>query len=296
MGEPPREQPDESPAAALAHVEQQSGDSMLPQSEAAIEELASEESAVLPLSEDVAARASPEPAWTDAERLFSAAQEAETAGASSAAVAWHAAAGAFTLAASRQPDAPFLLERAAECRARAVSLQAASAARRAEEERTAAEARKRDRPSPITALAALGGAAAFIYSGPLLAVAAAGACIAGSYRKDAVGSGLNAVGETAADAMMHARGFNREHGLTVRAKEAARAAAAKVEHAEDQLMTVAPNAAAALGTAVRGVKIVVENSPVAMALEHAIGDSEKPAGVVATQPRSLLERLEGKQV
>jgi hypothetical protein len=65
---------------------------------------------------------------------------------------------------------------------------------------------------------------------------------------------------------------------------------------EDRLMRVAPTSAAALGTAMRGVKIVVENSPVTMALEHAIGDSERSAAEVAAKPRSLLERIEGKKV
>ena len=169
-------------------------------------------------------------------------------------------------------------------------------AARLDKERLEAEARQRDRPSPLTAVAAIGATAAFIYSGPFLAVAAAGACLIGAGRNDAVGSALNTIGEAGADALMHARGFNREFGLTAKARDAARLASVKAEEVEDRLMTVAPTTAAALGTAMRGVKLVVENSPVTMALHHAIGDSERSAEDVLAKPRSMLERIEGKKV
>jgi hypothetical protein len=237
---------------------------------------------------------------TAAEALAAAAEQAEAAGELAAAVKWHTAAGSFSAAAARaEPErAAALQERSAACRSRAAGLQAAAAAQaeeqRLERERLQDIARVRDRPSSVTAVAAIAGTAALVWSGPLLAVAAAGACALGTYRKDGVGTALNAVGDAAAEALMHVRGFNREHQLTVKAKEAARQAAARLDEAEDKLKLVAPNAAAALGTAVRSAKFVVGSRPLVMALEHAVGDSETSLEALADKPRGLLERFEGK--
>ena len=230
-------------------------------------------------------------AEAEAESLLAAADVAEAAGEPVASTRLHHCAGLFAQLALVAPAelAEALREKSSSCRARALQLQAASAARAREEQLAreataeqarlaAAEAREaqrlRDRPSPMAAVAALGAGAAFLYSGPLLAVAAAASVALGTYRQDGLGDALRATGETAADAVSAARGFNREHEISVKAKRAAAAAVGAVTRVEDALLPVAPNVAALVGTTARAASFAVEASTTAMVAGYIIGDSE----------------------
>jgi len=255
-------------------------------------------------------------AESEAEAFFAAAEAAEAAGEAHSPTRWHHCAGLFTRLADVEADAALaqaLRERAAACRARAALLQNKAAARareaqfkaeaqrlaedeqrradelallaqRAAEEEAREAQRRRDRPSPTATVAMIGATAAYLYCGPVLAVAAATSCALGTWRSDGLGDALRLTGETAADAISHLRGFNREHGITRKAKEATTAALAAVERVEDRLLPVAPVAAAAIGTARVASTALMPGGMISRVGGLIIGDSETVSAAASLPP------------
>lgn len=164
-----------------------------------------------------------------------------------------------------------LKHRAASCRARAEAQQRAAAA--AAEAR--AEQQKKDRPSPVIAVAGLGAAAALVAVGPVTALVAAAGCALATTRGDGVGDLARSTGALAADAVASARGFDRDHGISVKASKVAAHAEARFNAFEDDLKERHPASAAMMGTAARAAKFAVGSSRLALAASVLTAPDER---------------------
>ena len=154
-----------------------------------------------------------------------------------------------------------LKHRAALLRARAEEQQRASVAAAAAKQ---AQLQK-DRPSSVAAVAAVGAAAALVAVGPVTALVAAAGCALATTRGDGVGDLARSTGALAADAVASARGFDRDHGISVKASKVAAHAEARFNEFEDSLKERHPAGAAMMGTAARAAKFAAGSSCLALA-------------------------------